>query len=233
MVEAVRKFECIGGCGSVDGNSATLVLGVIGVIVALTSAVLAWRAMASSKKSAETAAASLRIAEEQHRIFMREQDAHAELELRIGIVGHPDLLIETNAARVKLVCTLGIRNVGDRAATHVSVNWYVPQSLTGLKWESTQEETLATQKAGPWTLGQSIEDSDGTSHPVYFITKIVDWLGTRGNWRYSNASAYVQVPANEGEKLKIPVLLMAASDELNRGTPQEKLQSEIVVRRIA
>jgi hypothetical protein len=232
MIEAVNQFECVGGCGQGGNDAMTLIIGVVGLLVALTSAILAWRAMASSKKSAESASASLRIAEEQHKIFMKEQSARAKLELRIDLVGHPDLLVETNVSRIKLVWTLGIRNVGDKAATHVSVQWFAPLGLTELKWDTAPEESLATQRSGPWNLSQSIDDSDGETHPVYFITKIVDWLGIRGAWRYSNASAYLTVPPNAGEELKIPVLLVAASDDLGRDTPQERLESEIVVRRI-
>jgi hypothetical protein len=54
----------------------------------------------------------------------------------------------------------------------------------------------------------------------------------RGNWRFSNASAYVALPDDLGDELQIPILVTAASDDLRRDVPQEKLETEVCVRRI-
>jgi hypothetical protein len=234
MVAAVNKVECVSGCGSAgDGNHATLILSIVGLLVALVSVALAWRAMISSNQSADAAAASLKIAEEQHGVFMAERQAKADLELRLGVVGHPDNVVETSATRLRLVWTIGIRNVGNGAATHVNVHCFVPLELTDLKWEIAKEETLTTQRAGPWDLGEFIRDSDGADRPVHFLAKIVDRLGVRGGWRFSNASAEVTVPPVVGDELRVPVLVTAASDDLGKDVPQEKLETEIVIRRTA
>ncbi len=232
MLLALDKVECVAGCGSGTSDSVPLIFGVIGLLVALISATLAWRAMIASKKSAEAADASLEIAQEQHAAFMAEHRAHATLELRFGVVDYPDNVVKTSSSRIKLVWTIGIRNVGDKPATHVAVHCIASTETEELKWDSAREDSLGTQKSGPWGSEETITDSEGAPHRVHFLVKIVDRLSIRGSWRWSNASAHVVVPSNVGEELKIPILITAVSDDLARDRPQERLETEIAVRRV-
>jgi hypothetical protein len=235
LLAVVEQVECVAGCDKGGGvDPLTLILSGIGLVVAVVSAGLAWVAKGASQQSADAAKASLGIAEEQHRVFMTERQAHADFELEISLPHYPTDLVESSDGMIRLVWRLEVTNTGDKAATHVSVHFYAPLEIEELAWVRGESDSLASQQAGPFEREDSYElrTSDGVDHPTQFLTKIVDRVGRRGSPRFSYVSGYVSMPKVAGEERQIPVELMAFSDDMEKGAPMRRATYEATVRRV-
>jgi hypothetical protein len=230
---AAKAVECVSGCDGGGDSTAAIALGALGLVVALVSAILAYRAMKASDESATAAQRSLEISEQQHEEFMREKRARADFEVSLNLVGHPSGLVETDAGRIGLTWALQVTNVGDKPATYVAVNFEAPDSITDLRWASGENDSLMTQKAGPHQRpDRPISTADGRySYPSQFLSKIVDRINLRRSPRFSHVKGYVAVPRMVGEEIVLPVEMAVWSDDMGTEVPMRVARMDVTIRK--
>jgi len=115
-VIAVTDVNCVEGCGG------DLTLTFVGLGVAISSLLLAIKAWRVSESG-------LRIANAEHRVFMKQLEARADFDLEIYLVSPlhvPDAVIETDQPELQLKWQLGISNSASKAANYVGVNFLIP-----------------------------------------------------------------------------------------------------------
>jgi hypothetical protein len=169
VLSAVNQVECINGCGGGDPSA----LGVIGITVALLSTALAVYAVKLSKQSADSAEASLKIAKEQHEVFLREVRARATFDITIEVAQRCQM-IETDANEVQVAWKVVATNTGDREARNVGMRFFAPREMQGLAWAST---ATASHKWGAKTRIDSAEvlrSADGVEHPTNSLHHEID-----------------------------------------------------------
>ena len=212
-------MECIGGC---DGGGLPSTPEVIGVAAGLASLAVAFYAIKISL-------GSLRIAEEQHQVFLRDQRAHADFVLTIRSPG-TDGVIETSATRLKIVWTLNLDNIGNKAARLVHVAFSVPRLMDDLRWEEGKNDSLFSKKAGPYPVREPLTDSSDVSYKAQVVAKRADYIGRGGS--FTKVSAVLEL-ANVGGEQKLPMRLLVRSDDLPKDVDIVKVEDEILVRRVA
>src|SRR4051794_23141802 len=169
LLSAVKQVECVSGCGAGDVSA----LGVIGIAVALFSTALAVYAVKLSKQSADSASASLKIANEQHEVFLKEIRGRADFRIAIEVEQRREA-IETDANQVQVMWKIAATNTGDRAASNVGMRFFAPREMQGLTWAATP---TVSHKWGAKTRTDSAEvlrSADGVEHPTNSLHHEVD-----------------------------------------------------------
>lgn len=218
LIAAIQQVECVRGCG---GKGAISTPEVIGVVAGLASLGVAFYAIKISL-------GSLRIAEEQHRVFLRDLAAHAELAVKIKSPAS-DGVIEISSPHVEIVWGIHVENEGDKAARHVHVAVGMPMFLREMQWVEGENDSLLSKKAGPYPVRRPFVDTNGFSHEMQVVSKVVDYIGRAGG--FSRVSAVLDLP-NVGDERSIPVELLASSDDLPRGVENVTSKDEVLVMRV-
>jgi hypothetical protein len=218
MIAVVQRVECVGGCGGSGLPSAPEVIGVAAGIASLAVAFYALK----------ISLGSLKIAEEQHGVFLRNLNAHADFALRIDLPG-TDGVVETTAPRLKLVWGIHVDNVGDKPARYVHVAFGVPFFMSDMQWEEGEKESLSSEKGGPYPVREPLTDASGVTHEAQVVTKRVSYIGRGGG--IAKISAILELP-DVGDEQRIPVKLLVSCDDLPEGVEDVVAEDEILVRRL-
>lgn len=217
IVAAVQQVECVSGCG---GSGLPSTPEVIGVAAALASLAVAFYALKISL-------GSLRIAEEQHSVFLDNLNAHADFKLEIHSPGEGGV-IEMTSSRLKLIWAIHVNNTGDKAARHVHVAFGLPTFMREMQWEEGEKESFASEKGGPYPVREDLIDSEGRSLEAQVVTKRVPYIGRAGG--FQNVSAILELE-NPGEERRVPATLLVRSDDLPDDNETVLIQDEVLVRR--
>jgi hypothetical protein len=197
LVGVVQQVECIKSCGVTEPSTVA----AIGLVVAFASLALAIYAIRLTSRSVGIAKDALGIAQEQHRVFLRDELARARLTIEIGIAGSGSDGVRRVEAGVKtaLRVDLGFSNIGERQARNVVINWLFPQYLEGPRWVDGNGGEV-----GPYDLQSTSEKLSGTHGELLtanYLEKRVDLIDLSANYiqRFRffailKGASYIEVP---------------------------------------
>jgi hypothetical protein len=152
-------------CGGLVGAYASGVTVAVNLVRCINcSAGTSWPtvvALVFSGVGVLTAARGLFIQSIEQRRLRRELAKRADLSITIRPLGHAFTNVTTdsadlalNASVVILRFEIGISNVGQKAATHTSLNVLAPARYSGLKWCGPNGEELDVRRDAPLTSEQ-------------------------------------------------------------------------------
>jgi hypothetical protein len=222
------EVNCVKGCGGTEWPA--LIVGGIGIIVALISAVFARRALKEAADATDAAEASLRIAQEQHAEFVKNLTARADFKLWIRPGGNSPETIETVLTRTPLEWLIEVENIGGKAARQVAFVFTAPRSVANLRWVELEGDALLSERGGAHEVASALTASDGSEIPAQAVTKIAAYIG-RTTSRYSRVSCEVSLP-NVGAEVRLPVRVKVTTDDLPDGVERVAATAEVVVRRV-
>jgi len=223
LLAAIRQVECVGGCG---GGGDVSTLGAIGLAVALISVGLAVYAVKLSKQSADSARASLAIAEEQHSVFMKEIRASATFEVTVEAV-EPEASGTVPSGEQRVMWGIALKNVGEKAATHVGLSFYAPRQVGGLTWALTRAVSRKWGSDQRTDSEQVLEASDGSRWTTRVLRHELDRLGVDEHYVVFVTGIVSGLPP--GVERRLPGKLIAWSEDLADGVPQVQATGEISV----
>lgn len=216
---AVESVRCIEGCGG--GGEPAAYIGLVVAFLSLAVAFAAWRVSQNS----------LKIAREEHRVFLRQLNARADFELTIEGKDHGPEIV-TYAEEVKVVWKLGITNSGQRAAADVGINFLAPQlGVEGLVWTEETARFVSSQRAAErLTTTDELPASDGTSWPAQYLVQTLDRLSRRTHHISFAMATLVSPPP--GESRIVPVKFKVWSDELPDDVEARWVTNELIIKRL-
>jgi hypothetical protein len=196
-----------------------LVVGGIGLVVALAAAREAKRAADSAETSLSLATEGLAMARAEHAAFLAQLQARAKLEISLRIPNaDPDGRIVADEERIRVDLVLGLRNVGDKAAHDTLVTFLVPQGHPGLQWR--------TEAAHPEPTPERLNPvgDEATGPEAQWISRLISRVGRRTVWEVW-ANFTVRVPV--GGEVIIPTRCKAESDDVAEDEPESVLNTAV------
>ncbi len=161
-----------------------MVIGIIGLVIALGASVLAYLSWRAAENANELAARALQLAEAEHATIAQDRGARARFEVALSIVGQAvaddgTLRVEGSGGQLRL--RIVIRNVGDRATGRgrVDVSFSAITNDSYVRWSDpggrplpelsergarVDDRVVLSRELAP--LGQDLEE---TWHATFMI----------------------------------------------------------------
>jgi hypothetical protein len=200
------RVECI-NCGGTDWVAiASFAVSLIGLVIAVVAAVLAKRAADSADASLVVAQDALAIAHDEsrrssveHAEFMRQLQARARFEVTLRAVGADENgVFEASATEMNVRVEIGITNYeGDKAAGATIINVLVPEPTKGFRWSGPRGEELHTVSNVTLLTGETLTDADGKTFTSEFLSRELPRV-TRRTAHVGYVSLTLWIPS-EGE----------------------------------
>jgi hypothetical protein len=221
-VFAVEEVRCVDGCGE------TLPI-VIGLVVAAISAVISGFAVFDARRSRRAAEQSLRIAQEQHAVFLEERSARADFTVELSVQHPPPERRALRAAsggqavRVRLRVT----NVGTRAANPLRMNLLYPERCTAERWTGEDGSWITGEVPVPITADESLQVA---GEPIATNQVYREWESLIPD-SVMIAFFQVAVPLDEGwPEVEVPFSVRAWADHMPDGIDNRRDDVVITLR---
>jgi len=205
-------IEVLGGGDPTWVDYTALGVTALALIGAGLGVFFAWKAWDASRQS-------LKIAQDEHDVFVAQLTARAVFELSLEVVQPVNLHGTDNhftkSDKVDLAWKMEISNVGNKAATKTGINFLVPSIVRELKWTTQNGEAIPDleKKAGPNMTMEALPGTNTLLHFSSYLIARLDRIGVRRDHIVLHASGSVALP-NVDDHLIIPAKFKAWADEL-------------------
>jgi hypothetical protein len=219
MPLAAQAVRCVEGCG--EGTGTLAAIGLVVAMLSLGAALAAWK----------VSSGSLAIVEEEHSVFKAQLAARADFSLTIESIG--GAIIGTGQPHVEVIWRLGVKNIGDRVANDVGINFLVPEEgIEELLWTDEAGTFMPQTASDRLKTSEKLPASDGTSWPAQYLATSVDRF-TKSTHHVIHARAVIDCPPDVGETRIVPVKFKVWCDDLPDDVDARWETQELMLSRVA
>lgn len=216
LAEIVIRFAS----SASDWEVVAAVASLLGLVIAAAAFLVAIEAWKSARDNLEVAEDALEISREQHSEFLKRLNAHAKYVVIPQLI-HPTapddgVVTYKGDARLTVRWMIGVKNIGEKAGTHVKVNVILPLRVENPIWTTPEGKPIKSDyPSGPFLTPEVLLRSDGSDPQEFshYLLKVIPRVGIKRNNVVMTVQGEIIMP-DTNSPVVIPVKAKIWSDEM-------------------